>query len=258
MPLTIAQISDSHLFADRAALHVGANVYQHLQIVLNALAKETTLDAIIFTGDLTQDHSEGSYQRFKELVINSGLSVPFYFLAGNHDDPLLLSKHLTGKPFCGDKSFGNQYWQVSLVNSKSDTPAGFVKVDDLAKIKQQAEQGRQDTVASTEKFQWLFQHHHPIDVGYFIDRHNLTNQTEYWQYLSVFKQLKGISCGHVHQGITLLKADTGMHCDVLTCPATSIQFDPKADTVAALAIGPGYRMMTLFDDGSYTTQLHYL
>lgn len=259
MPLNIAQITDSHLFSDTAALHLGVNVYQNLKCVLNALANQPMLDAIVFTGDLTQDHSEGSYQRFAELVKESGLSAPFYFLAGNHDEPTLLAKHLTGTPFNEQKNFGNQHWQVFLVDTKSETPAGFVNLDDLAHIKTQIEQEEGCNTANTKhKYQWFFQHHHPIDVGYFIDRHHLTNQTQYWQYLSSFEQLKGICCGHVHQGITLPKADTGMHCDVLTCPATSIQFDPDADTVAALPLGPGYRLISLLDDGNYISDLCYL
>ena len=40
-----------------------------------------------------------------------------------------------------------------------------------------------------------------------------------------------------------------------TCPATSIQFDPNVDGVAALAKGPGYRIFQLDADGELNTNV---
>ena len=101
-------------------------------------------------------------------------------------------------------------------------------------------------------------HHHPINVGYFIDRHPLVNQDMFWHSVGQLSKLQGLACGHVHQGGLLSKEHTLKACDVLTCPATSIQFDPTKETVAALALGPGYRLIELHDDGRYDTRLIYL
>ena len=67
-PLVVAQFSDCHLFADKNSKHFGANVWQNLQLVLADIAKRNDIDCAIFTGDLTQDHTEVSYQHFVQAV----------------------------------------------------------------------------------------------------------------------------------------------------------------------------------------------
>ena len=254
--LTIAQFSDCHLFADTNALHHGANVYQNLTLVLADLAKDKTLHAIIFTGDLSQDHSEQSYKNFVVAIEQSQILVPIYYLAGNHDEYSLLRKYLNKIPFTSSTTLENSYWQVLLVNSKSDTPSGVITPKTLKGI---------DEKINENKNQLLFSHHHPIDVGYFIDRHGLQNQQQFWQTISKYQSIKGLACGHVHRALTLTKQITQHEIHIFTCPATSIQFDPTADTVKALPIsseniieqGIGYRRFTVQANGNLLTSLHF-
>lgn len=249
MSIHIAQFSDTHLFANHSQLHVGANVFKNLKQVLLSLAANKTIDFIIFTGDLTQDHTVESYKAFVELIKNTPITKPVYFLSGNHDEPLLMAEQLVGFPFCSDNLIETEHWQLFLVPTKSDTPAGVIENSALEAIK---------TKCEPNKYQWLFMHHHPVDVGYFIDRHPLLNQDDFWRAVSKQTAIKGVCCGHVHQGIDLLQEKTGKSCDVLTCPATSIQFDPLVDGVAALPLGPGYRLLDLHDDGTYNSEIFYL
>ena len=53
----LVQITDCHLFADESGMHHGVNVYQNLINVLNKIKQLEQVDVIVFTGDLTQDHS---------------------------------------------------------------------------------------------------------------------------------------------------------------------------------------------------------
>jgi len=250
-PFIIAQISDCHLFANSSLLHFGANVYQNLLLVLSDIKKNSSIDIIIFTGDLTQDHSDKSYQLFTKAMSYCQISIPVYFLSGNHDDPELLTKYLVGHSFCSSRVVENDYWQALLVESKSKVikgPAG--QVDDI-----EFEQLHQRI--NINKRQLLFMHHHPVDVGYFIDKHGLNNRDEFWLNLDKYASIAGIACGHVHRGETMKSTSTNRSIDVYTCPATSIQFDPLASTVKALKQGPGYRLFTLFENGELETSLHY-
>ena len=112
-------------------------------------------------------------------------------------------------------------------------------------------------------------HHHPVDVGYFIDKHGLQNKDDFWQTITSYNQnnnnkIKAIACGHVHRASVLtLKnneeaVDNQASVDLYTCPATSIQFDPSADTVKALTQGPAYRLFYLQQDGTLDTDIVYL
>lgn len=251
-PLVIAQFSDSHLFADINGQHHSANVYQHLQDVLANIAQRNNIDVIVFTGDLSQDHSEKSYQNFAQAIQQAILSVPVFFLAGNHDEPSLLTKYLTKPVFCQDTSVNTHTWQIHLLNSKSDTPAGYISNEELYKLKDNIEK---------DKFQLLMMHHHPVDVGYFIDRHGLTNQDEFWSFINELQQtnisINAIACGHVHRAshIAQYTAHPQQSVDVYTCSATSIAFDPAKSTVSSLGVAPSYRLLHLYADGSIESEI---
>lgn len=247
-PLRVAQISDSHLFADKAGLHCGVNVYNNLVKVLADIATRQQLDYVVFTGDLTQDHTAQSYENFTNAVCNADINIPILYLAGNHDEYALLDKYLVNRPFSSEKSIENDFWHVQLIDSKSDTPAGYVQQEQLHKV------------ADNKKHQLLFMHHHPINVGYFIDRHGLENKDEFWQAIANIPSVKAITCGHVHRAsdYPAYSQQKEQCVAVYTCPATSIQFDPSFDGVSALKQGPGFRLFSLFSDGKLQNEAIFL
>ncbi len=267
-PMVLAQITDSHLFSSVDGLHHGYNVLENLRKVLLSICGNPAIKYIIFTGDLTQDHTEQSYQNFVDCVLECKITVPIYYLAGNHDEPELLDKYFSVSPFQADKEINLSHWQVQLVDSKSATPAGYVSEQALGKL--------EDTIKE-DKHQLLMMHHHPIDVGYFIDQHGLQNKEAFWQAINGYSNIKAIACGHVHGDMRLTNPLTKLSNKPLdkslsqqlnpkltkdkepvilyTCPATSIQFDPSVDGVAALAKGPGYRLFYLYADGQLSTDV---
>ncbi len=253
----IAQVSDSHLFADQGGLHHGANVYQNLSRVFKELASLPGLQAIFFTGDLTQDHSEQSYQLFVDALAaafnDNTWSCPLYWLAGNHDDKKLLTKLLVHPQISAEKVIELQYWRIHLLDSTTDTPAGAVSEQQLLELRKNIPIKN----LAEAKSDLVFMHHHPLDVGYFIDQHGLQNQQQFWQHVNVIPSVKAVCCGHIHRGLTKVASNLNA-IPLYACPATSIQFDPNSATVAALNQGPGYRLLTLFADGTMQTTKHYL
>ena len=247
--INIAQFSDSHLFADPNALHYGANVYQNLSLIISKIKQLNDVDLIVFTGDLSQDHSEASYQNFASIIENSHIDVPIYYVPGNHDEPELLTRFLSKPPFVSSSLIECDYWQIALLSSKSGTPSGTVQAEQLEKIGQKF---------SKNKYQLLMMHHHPIDVGYFIDRHGLTNQTQFWQWVSQYPTIKQVACGHVHNAMTLVKHQTDREIPVVTCPATSIQFGKSPETLSNSGLAPGFNVHQLLADGQITTSTYFL
>jgi Icc protein len=247
-PIVVAQITDSHLFSSPTGLHHGHNVLENLNKVLLNLCENSTIDVIVFTGDLTQDHTEQSYRNFVDCVHECDVTVPIYYLAGNHDEPELLEKYFAEPPFLSDKNISFPHWQIQLVNSKSETPAGYVSQQALSQLK---------TVVDQRKHQLLMMHHHPVDVGYFIDKHGLQNKADFWHAINEYNNIKAIACGHVHGAMQLTSPLTKQQKPITlyTCPATSIQFNPNVDSVAALPKGPGYRVFYLQADGQLTTNV---
>lgn len=245
----IAQISDTHLFADKHALHCGANVYQNLIDVFNHITSVEQPDVIIFTGDLTQDHTDDSYQQFVDIVKQLNITLPIHYIAGNHDEFLQLNSSFTCSPFNSSKVITNDYWQVLLINSKSETPAGYVSSDTLTWI---------DNQVDSDKQQVVMMHHHPIDVGYSIDKHGLENKEVFWNAIEKHASIKLIACGHVHNDLSLLPEKTGYSIPLFACPATSIQFDQTKNKSACNGQGAGYRIFELLDDKSFITRTHFI
>lgn len=237
-PFIIAQFSDCHLFADKKATHCGANVWQNLILVLADLAKQDNIDCAVFTGDLTQDHTEQSYQYFVEAIGQAQLPMPLYFTAGNHDDRTLLTKYLKAPLFQTDKSISTNIWQIQLLDSKSDTPSGLVSQAGLQALPKRMDKN---------KYQLLMMHHHPINIGYYIDKHGLINKDDFWQTITQLNNehhnVKAIACGHVHRASRLSKHNI----DIYTCPATSVQFGETKEKMGSII--PSYRLFYLQADG---------
>jgi len=248
-PLNIAQISDCHLFADKNNRHCGANVYQNLVAVLEQLKHNQQVDLIVFTGDLTQDHSDESYKLFVETIRMCQIEVPVYYLPGNHDDLEKLDEHLIGFPFNQEKVINCNNWQIILLNSTSENPAGHLSSQSLTWLQQ---------AVDPKKQQLLMMHHHPVDVGFFIDRHGLTNQDEFWQTLTGITSIKAVACGHIHQALDLMSVHSHRPLPVYTCPATSLQFNREMDTVNDNGQGPGYRLFTLGLKGKLSSETFFI
>lgn len=90
---TLLQLSDSHLSATADAELKGINTTHSLRAVAELVAADPRVyDALIATGDLSQDGSEESYRRFLALARVAlapadSTALPIRWLAGNHDAP---------------------------------------------------------------------------------------------------------------------------------------------------------------------------
>lgn len=241
---TIAQFSDCHLFADKNREHFGANVWQNLTQVLADISQRKTVDCAVFTGDLTQDHSEMSYQYFVEAIVQAKLTIPVYFLAGNHDDKQMIAKYLIAPNFQTNCTISHDHWQIQLLDSKSDTPSGLVSEKALHALTHQID---------CNKFQLLMMHHHPIDIGYYIDKHGLINKEFFWESINRLNESKvniqAIACGHVHRASQLVKDGI----DIYTCPATSVQFGDTKEIMASTS--PCYRLLCLNSNGTIASEI---
>ena len=65
---TVFQFTDSHLSEDPTACLRGVNTTDSLKAVAALANSFAAPDAIVATGDLSQDGSEASYWRFREVV----------------------------------------------------------------------------------------------------------------------------------------------------------------------------------------------
>ncbi|MCH8536720.1 MAG: metallophosphoesterase [Alkalimonas sp.] len=232
----IAQLSDCHLLADPAGMYQGIQPYHSLAAVLAAL-QYSDLDALILTGDLTQDHSQASYQHY--LTLLAAFRIPVFWLPGNHDDSQLMSDLFHQAPFRPEKQLLAAGWQLLLLDSTGPTPAGYFPAERVQQLQHQLIESQQPS--------WLFTHHHPAPIGSSIDRHGWQDSEPFWQLLMQHEQVQGIAHGHCHHAY--LRQLHGKN--VVGCPATSVQFQQTSDwqTVASVS---QWCEWTFRNDGSFS------
>lgn len=220
----LLQMSDCHLLSEPDGWFCGVQPYRQLEQLLNQLQQP---DALILTGDLTQDHSLGSYQRLAELFRH--WTCPVLCIPGNHDDTDLMQQAFAHAPFVVDKELTLGDWRLCLLNSKGPTPAGYFDAARQQQLQQQLHSYPPEAAV------WLFCHHHLSPMGSFIDEHIQLDAQALWQIITADRRIRGLAHGHCHYAYA--KAEKGVQ--LVGCPATSVQFllTPDYQPVAGR---PGY------------------
>jgi Icc protein len=242
----LLQITDPHLFADSQGALLGVTTYRSFKAVLSAIESQNRpFDAILATGDISQDHSLDSYRGFAKEICR--WSQPCFWLPGNHDEQDCMKQltpihtiHPHKVVLIGDN------WLVVLLNSQvKGVPYGQVTKDELNFLCHalQVNENRHVLVAL---------HHNPIPIGsHWLDQHALQNQSSFWAVLSEYSQVKGVLCGHVHQAM-----DKYCHgIKVMSSPSTCIQFKPNSDDFSLDDQNPGWRYVNLLDNGQIETEI---
>ena len=240
-PTRIIQISDTHLFETSDGLVYGVNSDESLTAVITHIRNNVTdFDAIVVTGDLTQDESLASYERLISHL--APLGAPFYWLSGNHDVAETMTKAC---PSAVAKRVEINQWQLLLLNSQSpgEIP-GKLAEQELDWLSHQL-------MANRQKNTIIALHHHPYLIGSeWMDKINLRNTAQFQAIISTCDNVKAVIHGHIHQ-----------HSDVLigkipcfSAPSTCAQFKPKSsDFQIDTDKTAGYRVLELFDDGQIET-----
>lgn len=206
----LLQLTDCHLLADSQGDYQRIKPYQQLAALLGTLQTQS-FDALLLTGDLTQDHSLASYQLLADLL--KDWPSPVFYLPGNHDEPSLMAQAFANPPFIAATELNAQGWCWLLLNTKGATPAG--EFDQPRLLELEAALKMKPTPV------WLFCHHHPVPIGAAIDRHALQQPEALLQLLAGHSQVKGLAHGHCHYAYQTLHP-AGF--TIVGCPATSVQF----------------------------------
>ena len=239
LPLTVLQLSDLHLFADSHHDLLGLNTQRSLTAVLKAVqALSPQPDLILLTGDLAQDESVQAYQTLQKLL--GHCSVPIYAIPGNHDDSELMESMLAEFPFQRDRVFSQGAWQFILLDSS-------VRSQVKGALSAQTLRHLDETLQSCSKPTIIALHHpaYPVQCDWLDD--GLENYKAFWQILDQHSQVQIVLSGHVHQAMTFSRYGV----QYLSTPSTCVQFKPRSNMFAVDDRDPGYRLLTLFPDGSF-------
>lgn len=219
-------MSTATLLVQLTDLHVGGNEngldpIPRLEAVLEAVRRlPNPPDAVLVSGDLTDDGAADGYRLAKEML--AGLELPLHVLPGNHDDRARLREAFE-LPGDGDEPINYSAWVGDLRLVAFDSivpgqdPGGFPP--------EQLRWLDEELAAEPEAPTLLALHHPPLSTGIAEwDAINLsTAQREALAtVLARHSQVLGIAGGHLHR----VAASSLAGRPVLAAPSTYWQVRP--------------------------------
>ncbi|WP_430460587.1 3',5'-cyclic-AMP phosphodiesterase [Thalassolituus sp. LLYu03] len=240
--LRLVQITDTHLNGPEDGHLLGMKTLHSMRCVLDVVRTERTqIDAILVTGDLSQDGTETAYQHLHDALIP--FQCPVFWFEGNHDQPEPMQAVASGTEHL-NRIIRTQHWQLILLNSQVEGAVyGRLKKDQLD-LMEKALKERPDlhTLISF--------HHHPISMGSaWIDRIGVKNGDEFCSLIRQYDNVRAVLWGHVHQ-----ESDQMIHgVRFMSTPSTCVQFTPGSEDFSVDSLPPGYRWIDLHADGRLET-----
>jgi 3',5'-cyclic-AMP phosphodiesterase len=248
--ITILHFTDSHLFASQEHKFLHVCPYTHLRAAMADASKRQSVpaDLLLLTGDISQDFSVESYELAFNAINDPNLAANIGVILGNHDDPDLLQRSIgkLGLTSALQKHFTFGAWHIVLLNSywRGHT-AGLLDASELEFLQQELDGNRNKNII-------IFLHHHVLPVGAaWLDKIGLHNAAQFLKIVSAHSNIKAVIAGHVHQEY----ASREHNIDFLTTPSLAWQFTEHTATFALNDKMPGFRVLQLFADGNYTTEV---
>jgi len=239
----LVQLTDTHLYADTADVLVGMNCEEGMRDVIALIRQEEgPLAAVLCTGDLSQDNSSSSYQRFASAV--GMLGAPQYWIAGNHDEIPKMKAAIGADDACFTRAFSVPGWRIILLNSNV-----------IGEVHGRVEQGELDFLAreldaSKHERALVCLHHNAVPVAAaWLQKHALKNSEDLYAVLDRYPHVKAVLFGHIHQEFERVR--NGVR--YLGSPSTCIQFHPESEDFKLDTCNPGYRWLELGADGEFST-----
>lgn len=243
-PFLIAQLTDLHIGATWGP----ADPMVGLQAAVRAIAAlPTAVDALVITGDLTDNGLDREYQQVLELV--SRLEIPVHALPGNHDHRERLRRHFPAPGTAGAVQYAVDLGPTRLVALDSTRP------------------GHDGGQLDSERLNWLdgelgaaphaptllAMHHPPFQTGMpAFDRIGLpeAERRKLEAVVARHPQVRTVAAGHIHR--TSTGAIAGR--PALTVPSTYVEarLRLESDQLQFVAEPPRFALHALVDGGLVT------
>ena len=246
--LRVAQITDTHLFADPSQRLAGLNTQISFQHTLDRLKRRHwPLDLVLATGDLVHDGSPGGYARLQAQL--AALGVPVYCVPGNHDEREQLRRSLSWGKVRWVRYARHGAWAFLFLDSTlTGSDGGHLSDSELAHLEDGLDRNRDRHIL-------VCLHHQPVAIGSaWLDTMEVDNSDAFFGLLDAAPQVKGVVWGHIHQAFD--RQRNGVH--LLATPSTCVQFQPHAARFGLDSATPGYRWLDLHPDGRLTTGVERL
>jgi 3',5'-cyclic-AMP phosphodiesterase len=245
MPVTIAQITDTHLVPYTKSHLYGFPTADSLAAVLNSV-KPLAPDYLLLTGDLADAGDREAYKKLIDLI--TPLDIPSLFIGGNHDLVSEMEVILDRLPFDNRKSLELGGWRIILLSSViTDRCCSEGELSDRT-----LEWLRTELLNYSHQPTLIALHHHPVPSGIEkMDTMMLQSPEKFYEAIAPFSQVRLVLFGHIHHDLHRQLNQV----DYYGCPSTCVQFMPVEAENPDMIRLPGFRWISLFEDGTYKTHI---
>ncbi len=242
----LLQLTDSHIFSELEGKLLGLNTRKSFESVLQRVKQEEYApDLLLATGDLSQDSSDDSYHYILDKL--NQLSYPSFWIPGNHDVPEKMKSILVKGNVFPHKRILIGSWQIILL----DTSVPGKVYGNFAE--QELHFLTQSMTEYPDKHLLVVMHHQPVPVGSkWLDNLGIKNAKELFKIVKKHPSKKCFLWGHVHQDF--VGSQEGIQ--LISTPSTCVQFKPGSEDFSAGEESPGYRYLTLYNDGRIESVVH--
>ncbi|MCB0652715.1 MAG: metallophosphoesterase [Saprospiraceae bacterium] len=228
--MKIIQLTDLHLGKegeDTNGIDVRDNFLRALELV-----EECQPDCLVITGDLCYKAPEKEIYEWAKSHLDK-LSVPFELIAGNHDEPVMMSEVFN---LNGDLKPDGIYYSRKIAGEKMlflDTAPAKIAPPQMEWIREQLNKLQQDLI--------IFMHHPPLlsDVPFMDKNHAFKNRSEIQQLFSNHTHNLTIFTGHYHVERTLRLGNM----EVNITPSTFFQISRKSPAFEVDHKVPAFRVI---------------
>jgi Icc protein len=238
----LVQLTDSHLFANPGGKLLGMDTAESLERVIDlVLAEQPCIDLVLATGDLSQDGSLASYERFRQL--SERIDAPARWCPGNHDE-LAAMQMAAGSSALMQPVVDIGNWRVVLLDTLiPGSVFGMLREDQLELL----DQALRD---APQRHHLICLHHHPVTIGSrWMDGIGLRNRDEFFRVIDRHPGVRAVLWGHIHQEFNSWRDNVRL----LATPSTGVQFTPGSESFDVDKQAPGYRWLRLHADGNLET-----
>jgi len=248
-PVLLAQLSDLHVCDEWE----GVDPVVQVERVVDAVRSlPNPVDAVVVTGDLTDDGGEENCRRARQLL--ERIDAPLHVLPGNHDDRRNLREAFE-LPGAGDDpvNYSVAVGELRLVVFDSIVPGQ----DPGAYSPEQLRRLDEELLRHADAPTVLASHHPPLPTGMpEWDAINLepSERDALAEVVSRHPQLRAIVGGHLHRTV----AGTLGGCTVLSAPSACLQIRPDFERDDVEFVQPPGFALHVFRDGDFSSQVEVL
>ncbi|HCG40156.1 MAG TPA: 3',5'-cyclic-AMP phosphodiesterase [Pseudomonas sp.] len=240
--ILLVQLTDSHLFAEADGKLLGMNTCDSLERVVElAISEQPRIDLILATGDLSQDGSVASYQRFRRVA--ERIEAPGRWCPGNHDELAAMREACRGSALM-EPVLEIGGWRVVMLDTLvAGSVFGMLRGDQLELLDRALSE-------SPDSHHLICLHHHPVSIGSrWMDTIGLRNPEALFEVLDRHSNVRALLWGHIHQEFDHWRNGVRL----LASPSTGVQFSPQSEDFQVDSVAPGYRWLRLYADGKLET-----